>query len=472
MSDLMKITTPILPRNYVNSVKSNQNPSQDVFNLVDLARVTKPNDRSETPDNNGLNLATQQEMKHALGALLKDPGLAITSLKRLLLMSTVLLTITGENAEQADVSNLIKSLMLSEQELLTEIFSQQQGISSFQGEFFDALRNLLSGTTSAEFKESIGALLKAITGHVYSKDILDSISINLSQYAELMHSVPEAYEALKSLSENFKAFSQATAPLNVNTFNEMKDSLISVLRELNLSIYASDKTMNLTALIVYNLSKFVNDKDEINAAFDNFSRFLPEEIRESYKNALDDYLAVATKQSENAVLHSKIIDNLSAVIKQHLDGRFNTPAATQEINNILQSLAAAPSSFTPLLHYILPLQLGDSSALAELWVDPDSSKGGESGGAPIKIFFVSDIDTVGHFEIEMMVIGNKIDLYMFCPSDYTDFFKNYKERLSQICKNTSYSFSSINIEPLVKERRLDEVFPKLNIKRSGVDVRA
>ncbi len=475
MPDMLKITTPILPKNYVNSVKPNQQPSQDVFNLVDLTRVTKPNERGETPDNNALNLATQQEAKHALGALLKDPGLAISSLKRLLLMSAMLVTLNGEKyAGQAEINGLIKSLMLTEQDLLTEIFSQQQGISSFQGEFFDALRSLLSGTSNTEFKDSIGALLKAITGRVYAGDILDSIGINLEKYAELMRSVPEAYDALHDLSTNFKALSGLGTEPDTKMFTELKDALINVLRELNSSIYASDKTMNLTALIVYNLSKFVNDKDEINAAFENFSRFLPEESRASYRKALEDYLAAAVKQSDSAALQSKVIGKLSEIISQHLDGRMNTPAAMQEINNILQSLATAPTAFTPLLHYILPLEDGNSSALAELWVDPDASRENTSGSQnnAVKIFFVSDVEGVGHFELEMLVADYHIDLYMFCPADYTDFFKGYKERISQLCKNTAYTFSNISIEPLVKERRLDEVFTKLSVRRSGIDARA
>ncbi|MFA9381500.1 MAG: hypothetical protein ACERKO_10630, partial [Acetanaerobacterium sp.] len=310
MSDMLKITTPILPKNYVNSVRSGQPLPQDAFNLVDLSRVTKTNDRGETPDNNTLNLANERQAGGALSALLSDPGLAAASIKKLVLLSIVLSRTAADASMSAELDGILKSLMLSEGDLLLEIFSQQQGISSFKGELFDMLRGMLSGNSNVQLRESAGQLLKAITGQVYAADILDSISANLSKFSQLMQGLPTVADALNKLSLNFKGITPGDP-----AFSQLKDSLVSVLREINGSIYANTKTMSLTTLIVYNLSKFVNEKDAISSSFELFSRFVPENMRDTLSRLLSEHLATASTQSESANLTSRVIDSLSTLIE-------------------------------------------------------------------------------------------------------------------------------------------------------------
>lgn len=466
MSDMLKITTPILPKNYVNTVRSGQQSTQDVFNLVDLTKVTRPNDRGETQTNNTLNLATERQAKGPLSALLSDPGAVATSLKRLIMLSIVMSRTAADSSANLSLDSILKALMLREGELLNEILSQQQGISAFQGAFFDELRALLASNSNPQLRESIGQLLKAITGQVYAKDILDSISANLSKFADLMKGLPSVADVLDKLSRNFNSIAPGDPE-----FSQLKDSLISVLREINESIYANEKTMSLTTLIVYNLSKFVNEKDAILPAFEQFSTHIPEEMREPLRNLLMEHLANAGKQSEIAVLSSKVIEGLSQLIEQHISN--NPPGSlsgTAEVYSLLQSLAAAPTVFTPLLHYILPLANEDTTAFAELWVDPEDHRQ-ESGEPACKVFFTAEVEGLGHLEFEMLVTGNLIDMNLFCPKGYEEYFIDYSQRIAKLSQNTSYTFSKVQVLPLDKERRLEEIFPKLMNNRSGVDVR-
>ncbi len=466
MSNILKITTPILPKNYVNMVRSGQQMTQDVFNLVDLSKVTKPNDRGETPNNNTLNLATERQTKGALTALLSDPALVASSLKRLIMLSIVMTRTAADASANVSLDSILSSLMLREGELLTEIFSQQQGISAFQGEFFEVLRSLLAGNADPQLRESIGQLLKAITGQIYSKDILDSISANLAKFAQLMQGLPDVSDVLEKLSMNFKSI----APDNPE-FSQLKDTLISVLREINDSIYANSKTMSLTTLIVYNLSKFVNEKDAITSVFERFLNFVPENQRNTLEKLLSQHLATAEKQSESAVISSKVIEGLTRLIEQHLSHPPGSISGTAEVYNLLQSLAAAPTVFTPLLHYILPLADSETTALAELWVDPEDQRK-EAGSNSCKVFFTAEIDGLGHFEFDMLVTGNTIDMNMFCPPELTEYFENYAQRVAALCQNMPYTFSSVLVLPFERQRQLEDIFPKLRSKRSGVDVRA
>ncbi len=467
MADMLKISTPILPKNYVNSVRSNQQMPQDAFNLVDLSRVTKPNESGETTNNNTLNLANQREIVRTLSGLLTDPGLALASLKRLVLLSLISLNTGADPLTSTSFDGLVNSMMLSEGELLTEILSQQQGISAFQGEFFDSLRSLLAGSANPQLRESVGQLLKAISGTVYARDILDSISANLEKFSALMKGLPEVSEVFEKLAANFKNISPDDP-----AFPQLKDSLLSVLRELSDSIYANQKTMDLTTLIVYNLSKFVNEKEAISSAFDKFTRFIPEKMRETLIEQLNDYLATATKQSDSAPLHSKVIDSLSELIRQHTQNTAGSLSGSAEVYALLQSLSSAPTVFTPLLHYILPFRNEDGSALAELWVDPDSSGAGQTGERTTTVFFVADVEGLGQFEIELKVNEFRIDFRMFCPKEYTQYYQDFGTLIAESCQNMPYRFQSVSILPLEKARRLDEVFPRLAEKRIGIDVRA
>lgn len=465
MSDMLKITTPILPKNYVNTVRSGQQ-SQDIFNLVNLAKVTRPNDRGEASGNNTLNLATERQPGGSLAALLSDPGLLAASLKRLVMMSIIISRTAADSSTKLASDSILGKLMLHEGELLNEILSQQQGISAFQGEFFDVLRSLLAANPSPQLRESTGALLKSITGQIYARDILDSVAANLEKFAELMRTLPEVSQALQKLAANFKAL----APHDP-AFPQLKDSLIGVLREIHESIYANSKTMNLTTLIVYNLSKFVNEKDAISSAFKQFSAYIPEEMKQTLERLLHQQLEGAVKQSENVVLSSKVIDGLSALIHRQLENPLGSLSGTAEIYNLLQSLAAAPTVFTPLLHYIIPLTTEDCAAFAELWVDPDSER--DSDKEPTtKVLFTAEIEVLGHLEFELLVTGSSIDMNLFCPVEFAAFFEDYPQRIGRIAQNTAYTFSGVQVLPLERPRRLEEVFPKLIEKRNGVDVRA
>lgn len=463
MSDMLKITTPILPKNYVNMLRSGQQLTQDMFNLVDLTKVTKLNEHAETQGNNTLNLAAERQASGSLSALLTDPGLLAASLKRLIMLSIVMSRTAADTSANISLNSLLHTLMLHEGDLLNEILSQQQGISAFQGEFFDALRTLLAANSDSGLRDSVGQLLKAITGQVYAQDILDSVSANLAKFSDLMRGVPSVAEALDRLSENFK---------NVNpedpVFSQLKDSLIGVLREINESIYANSKTVSLTTLIVYNLSKFVNEKDAISSAFEQFSTHIPEDLKESLKHLLNQHLENAVKQSEGAVLSSKVIEGLAQLIEQHLSR--GSLSGTTEVYNLLQSLAAAPTVFTPLLHYVLPYANEDTAAFAELWVDPENEKS-ESGTSSCKVFFTADIEEIGHLEFELLVSGSRIDMNLFCPSEFTEYFEGYSVRIMELSKNSSYTFSNIRVLSLEKQRRLEEIFPKLLNKRSSIDVK-
>ncbi len=463
MSDMLKITTPILPKNYVNMPRSGQQLTQDVFNLVDLTKVTKPNEHGETPNNNTLNLNAERQTNGSLSALLSDPGLLATSLKRLIMLSIVMSRTAADTSASISLNSLLNTLMLQEGELLNEMLSQQQGISAFQGEFFDAIRALLSANDNPQLRDHIGQLLKAITSQVYAKDILESVSANLAKFSDLMNGLPNVAEALTKLSINFKSMTPGSAG-----FAQLKDSLISVLREINESIYSNAKTLSLTTLIVYNLSKFVNEKDAISSAFEQFSTQIPEEMKDSLKQLLAQHLENATKQSEGAVLSSKVIEGLSRLIEQHLS--HGSLSGTAEVYNLLQSLAAAPTVFTPLLHYVLPFADENTTAFAELWIDPDNEKG-ESGTSSSKVFFTVEVEEIGHLEFELLVTGNRIDMTLFCPGEFTQFFNGYSQRIANLTTNTSYSFTNIQVFSIEKQRRLEEIFPKLLNKRSSIDVR-
>lgn len=471
MSEYLKITTPILPRSYIGPEKPSPT-SQDVFNLVNLTKITQTNSRNEFTDNNTLNLAMNNEAKSLLINILKNPGLASAALKHLAALASEL----GVNAEvavngDAAVNELLKSLMLTENNVLAEIFSQQQGISAYKGEFFDVLRNILSGTNNQNFRQTVGELLKSITSKVYSKDITDSISENLLQFAELMDFKPEVANVFKQLASYFSDETITGKDANPENFTQLKNSLINVLREINGSIYSTEKTQNLTALIVYNLSKFVNEKDSLSASFEKFLSFIPEEQHDNLRELLNNYLETATQQSESAKLHSQVIEKLSDMITNGLSQK--NSATTAEINNLLHSLAAAPTVLTPLLHYIVPMNYANTNAFSEMWVDPDADNQGNASGDDnnVHIFFVSEIDGLGHFEFEIYAKGHEIDFYMFCPDEFVSFFQNFKETVIKSAANTVYTFNNVSIQKFERERSLEQIFDKLKSRRAGIDVK-
>ncbi len=148
--------------------------------------------------------------------------------------------------------------------------------------------------------------------------------------------------------------------------------------------------------------------------------------------------------------------------------------SNESMDKIINSLLSSPSNYTPLLHYVLPMQYEDTAAFAEVWINPDAEEdrpGTDAGGKPVThVLFVFEVDDIGKFETELFVTGKNIELSVYCPEQYLEDFLGVAAEIRKAGENLPYRFEKIKIEKLTAERSLIDVFASLPTRRAGLNV--
>lgn len=138
--------------------------------------------------------------------------------------------------------------------------------------------------------------------------------------------------------------------------------------------------------------------------------------------------------------------------------------------DMLRGLLSAPGVFTPLLHFLVPLNMDGVKAFGELWADPDAGRGTNGGSDDKHLFLCFDIEEAGYFELELYAKGRDLNISLMCPAGSERRFLPLKESIPVIASANGYNAEKTIISPLVKRRDLNRVFPKLNYSRSGLNI--
>lgn len=143
-------------------------------------------------------------------------------------------------------------------------------------------------------------------------------------------------------------------------------------------------------------------------------------------------------------------------------------------SNLLQSMINAPGVLTPLAHYILPIQVENTRAFGELWVDNNDESGatGKGGGVHHHLFLTFDVDTYGRFEVDVYANDNSVRVSLLHPTTFSRNVENLTQRISRIAASTRYRIDDFQTGILKEPHSLTQIFPKLTERRSGLNVKA
>jgi len=212
-------------------------------------------------------------------------------------------------------------------------------------------------------------------------------------------------------------------------------------------------------------------------------------------NTLIDRLSVIINRSENFDKKITLAQGINLILTEmaQAQGINYRPPTTMEnmldflIKNIndpslkalselsrpemIQGLLSAPGVFTPLLHFLVPMNMNGIKAFGELWADPDADADPETGESDNHIFLCFEIENTGYFELELYARGKTVSTALLCPPGTERSFLPLKESLPELAAACGYSAEKIAIAPLKRKRDLTNVFPKLKERRSGLNVR-
>lgn len=161
--------------------------------------------------------------------------------------------------------------------------------------------------------------------------------------------------------------------------------------------------------------------------------------------------------------------NLMDFLSKNINDPSLKSLSSMSRSDIMQGLLAAPGALTPLLHYLVPVNDGGFKAFGELWADPDAEGGGAKDAK--HIFLCFEIEDVGYFELELRSLDKKLNVQLLCPSGTEGVFGKMKEFIPKIASQNGYNAEDTKIGTVVKRRDLSQVFPKIQDKRSGLNVK-
>lgn len=170
---------------------------------------------------------------------------------------------------------------------------------------------------------------------------------------------------------------------------------------------------------------------------------------------------------------SSTLDNLTEFIQNNINNPALKSLDSFNASNLLQSLLNAPGVFTPLAHYILPLQVEDTRAFGELWVDNDENNPNNTPGTQrnYHLFLTFDVESIGRFEVDMYALGEEVNLSLLYPPRFEKEIEPMKERVTKIIRGSGYQARTFETAPLKKPHNLVEVFPKITDKRTSLNKR-
>ncbi|MEG0692756.1 MAG: antitoxin [Oscillospiraceae bacterium] len=465
MADILKITTPLVNKNQVQPQKQ-LDPSTS-FQLSDITKVPQATLQDEILKQN--NTLGQQESPNILANLLKDPAVTIGFLKNIFMMQEIIKLLPVNNQSiTKEIVQLFEALLIGSDDIADEMKRQESNSTLFKGDLFNLLREISARYPQAQVRYSIATLLKAVNSLMRNRDILDSVANNLQFLSEKLYPNKELSSNLYELSQRFRG---ENAP---NEFNELKKEVISLLSFVENSILYSSKLEKVSSITVYNLSRFNNNPDFLEDALNALltevdSQEDKQRILIEIRRFLVDLSAgVTTKES------SKIMDVLAKIIELQAQSKDISLTTSDRVENIIHSMLSSPCNFTPLLHFVIPVEYQDIKSFAEIWVNPneeDDQKEEKSNSRMIHMLLAFEIEGIGQFEVELNVRDSVIKMSMFCPSEYVKAFSGIGSSIEKTLTGSSYQFENILVAKLERSRSLMEVFKTLPHRRTGVDVK-
>ena len=178
--------------------------------------------------------------------------------------------------------------------------------------------------------------------------------------------------------------------------------------------------------------------------------------------------------SSNIPSAPSTLDKLTDFIGKNINHEAIQSLDDFNASNLLQSLLNAPGVFTPLAHYILPLQIEDTKAFGELWVDNDENNPNNTpvGQKNYHLFLTFDVESIGRFEVDMYALGENINLSLLYPEKFGFKIKKLADKIDLIIRNIGYKPAKFETAVLRKPHVLTEVFPKIIDRRKGLNVQA
>lgn len=467
MANIEKFATPITNRNIVQPVSEHKSAEAERVDYQDTSRVKQtPSDSELLRQHNG-DIHNQRGPAVFMN-LLSDPQVTAGFMRNIYMMMDIVALIPIQNgAFTEEMQQLFSELNLLPEEIADEMINQENSSTAFKGEFFDFLRDVLSENKSPEFKKAVISVLKAVNCEKSKTDILKALSASFDFLSTQMKASREVSATLKLISEKF--FSEGAE----EEFSELKSEALAVLNEVERSVLFNTQTERLISMIRYNISRFNNDPDFLTSSVNHLMTMLREADKSEFLQLLYDYLSFYENRDRRGKLSdSKVMNIITDILKLQSESEEIKALDSEAVETIIHSMLSSPSNFTPLLHFVIPVEYEDVASFAEIWIDPDENRDSpDNVTRQIHMLLVFDMDNLGKMEAELFVRNNDIDFVLYCSDEVIDYVSSISKEFRKCADFSDYRINSVTVRTLKQSRSLVDVFEGLSVKRTGINVK-
>jgi len=443
MADSLKISPTMIKQ---PAVSKNQSDPQVPFQIKDVTKVNNLNTSKQTSSQNQTLL--NSDGPKLLLDILRNPESTTQFLHSLYLLQEVNQLIPLDNLSMNhELELLFQSIFLKSDTVLYELLNQSKQTSVFKGELFDWIRDLLVQYPMSE--TSLILLLKSMN-QIKSKPHYYESLLNQAEYLDKEFINPKQNESIKQFIESLQ-----------NNSDQLSMHLKDMIQLLEKSILYNPQTQKNIGIMQYNLSRYMMDTD-INDVLESFKELLAEDFIK-FEMLVKEYIKLPYKSLNTSNMLDKITELLDKQIKQ--SSQIDIPY--EKLEKIVISLLSSPSNFVPLLHFILPMQGDKLQAYSEVWIDIEDAN--VKTNTSIHVLCAIEIESTGHFEIELWNKNNHIKVDIYCPETKLELFKPIIAKFSKHILDSKYSLDNVHIYPLTQKRSLMDVFEHLSLKQSGLN---
>lgn len=526
MVDVLKITSPISIKNKVQNIPSKL-PTDAVFDITNPNQIIKEQvpKTKNVDDESGKQSLLKNLNKEIFEPLLHSTRAQADGVRKLVLMAKLFETSSGILPE-----SFLDGVFVKPQEMLGELLTREKGATIFSGEFFDSLRMLAKLGGQPKLREAIVSILKYFDCYVNQENSLNAI---VKQGQNLAHKLPKAEaQILQQQIENLETMVKLNIMAKQNAVNGQRtaampefvldsdgmintdrmtgqnrtpgldmDTIIKLDKENQAEIKSylkneiipelgkiakrhqgSDRIYNQVMSIVHNIVRY--DKAD--------PRLLEEAIFQ-----LGDDLKPLTNLTDNDIIEMKKLVFENALQEQELAGQEgiekNKYGADEKTDmasllsraldksgpskigsvaqNLLLNLVQSESPMIALMHFTIPFRFMEENTYGEFFVDKDCKERRGDAKSANNIFFTIQSDKYGNFEVDLLVKDKKIDLDIRCPDVLLNPIKETRLKWKEIIEEQGFRLANYHVDVYQESQTILQRFPKLAVRKVGIDVK-
>jgi len=487
MPDILKVTSPTITHESISRPRPGAPTDTNIPNIPNAERVTAPNAQNvyteRQPNKFSRGMESNYDNFLQLMRLFPDVGQAY---KEIFFARMGFLVNAGIDEHFAEeISQYMQLLKMTDSELLAFLKSQFDTSTKFNDPIFNIFREVYNTTKSDGLKTTILDMLRKFDGMTAENHIINEILSNLKGIARQMPNV-SAQEitqmAGRLLTDRPQGGNAAVNSANDGNFtanlNVLKNEIIPYLSKYMSITHDYGEVRDLITMFTLNLARYEYCSKESlmkslsdAMSFEDFAGKISPDILKNINmlfTRAGNYDITNTGNLNNA---NKLIETLVNIISRGMDSK--SPQNQAVFTNIMQSMLTNESVYMPLLHIMIPADIGGQMFFSEIWADPDAENDSQSANGAersVKLLIKFDIKNVGFFEMIISAKDTSVDLQLFYPESFTKMEGRIKAGINEIAQRNGLTLSSFTLDKMTAPKAISEVFPKIYERKNAVNV--